>query len=270
VTPPIVFLSDLGVRDETVGVCHAVMAGIAPASRVIDIGHGVPPTDVRAGALSLLQALPYLPADAVALAVVDPGSGSGRLALAVRTAAGRLLVGPDNGLLSYAWAADGGVATAVSIEAQDAMIAPVSPVLNARDVFSAAAAHLAQGRALESLGRVVDPGMLVTLTQLEPEIGTRRVAAEVIDVDRFGNVRLDVRPRHLLAAGLPPEVALEINSTAAGTRIRRVSTYGEVGDGECGMLEDAWGWLSLIRYQASAAELLNVGVGDPVWIAAAD
>ena len=133
-----------------------------------------------------------------------------------------------------------------------------------------AAAHLAQGRSLETAGSAGQPSVLITLTQLEPEVGTRRIGAEVIDVDRFGNVRLNVRPRHLLAAGLGPDVPLEMNSTAAGTRIRRVTTYGEVGDGECGMLEDAWGWLSLIRYQASAAELLLVGVGDPVWIAAAD
>lgn len=269
-TRAIAFLSDLGIRDESIGVCHAVMARIAPESRVIDIGHGVPPLDVQAGALALLHALPYLPDDAVGLAVVDPGSGTDRLPIAVRTERGRLLVGPDNGLLSFAWAADGGLAEAVAIDATDVVLTPTSPILNARDVFAPAAAHLAAGRALSEVGRSLDPATLVTIRLATPDVGPRRVAAEVLDVDRFGNVRLNVRPADLVAAELDPEEMLELGSTAAGARVRRVRTYGEVGDGECGALEDAWGWISIIRFGASAAELLGVHVGDPVWVTAAD
>jgi S-adenosylmethionine hydrolase len=270
VTRSIAFISDLGVRDEIVGVCHAVMDRIAPGVPIIHIGHGIPPMDIRNGALTLAQALPFLSGDTVVLAVVDPGSGTDRLAIAVRTAKDRLLVGPDNGLLSLAWRVDGGLAEAVSITAPDVRLEPVSPVLNARDVFAPAAAHLAAGRALGSLGDAVDPAGLAVISLAEPEVGDRRLSAEVLDIDRFGNVRINVRPAHLDAAGLAPDELLEVASTATGTRVRRVRTYGEVPADGCGVLADAWGWMSLIRYEASAAELLEVRVGDPIWVTAAD
>jgi S-adenosylmethionine hydrolase len=270
VTRSIVFLSDLGIRDESVGVCHAVIDRIVPGARVVDLGHGVNPVDIWAGAIGLLQALPYVDPGAVVLAVIDPGSGTDRLALALRTAAGRLMVGPDNGVLSLAWAADGGVADAVHIDAPDVLLSPVSPVLHARDVFAPAAAHLAAGRALGDLGRVVDPDGLVTIRLAEPDVAHRRVGAEVLDIDRFGNVRLNVKPQHLVAAGLDPDETLELGTAAAGARARRITTYGQVGAGECGALEDAWGWISIIRFGASAADLLGVRVGDQVQVAAAD
>ena len=266
----IAFLSDLGIRDESVGVCHAVIDRGAPGARVIDLGHGVPPLDVRAGALALLHALPYVAADAVVLAVVDPGSGTDRFALALRTRAGRLMVGPDNGLMSLACAADGGVDEAVAISAPDVILHPTSPVLNARDVFAPAAAHLAAGRALADLGDPVDAAALHAIVLAAPEVSHHRVAAEVLDIDRFGNVRLNVRPADLDAADLPREGLLELGSTAAGARARRIRTYGEVHDGECGALEDAWGWISIIRFGASAADLLGVRIGDGVWVTAAD
>ena len=202
-TSSIVFLSDLGIRDEMVGVCHAVMARIAPDARIIDIGHGVPPLDIQAGALALHQALPYLASDAVVLAVVDPGSGTDRLALALRTTAGRLLVGPDNGLLSLAWAADDGLVEAVAITSPDVILHPPSPVLNARDVFSPAAARLASGAALTDLGPPVDPFALVTIRLTDPEIETHKISGEVIDIDRFGNVRLNVRSGPPGRRGIP-------------------------------------------------------------------
>lgn len=267
---PIAFLSDLGIRDETVGVCHAVMRRISPEAAIIDVSHGVPPMDIRTGALTLLQALPYLPDDAIVVAVVDPGSGSDRAAIAIRTAKGRVMVGPDNGLLSLAWAADGGVHLAVSITAPEILVHPVSPVLNARDVFSPAAAHLAADTDLGALGPAMDPAALIAITMPTPEVGTRRLAGEVLDVDRFGNVRLNIRAADVAAADLATEATLEIASTAAGARARRITTYGEVREGECGALTDAWGWLSIIRFGASAADLLLVSVGDPVWVTAAD
>ena len=266
----IAFLSDLGVRDETIGVCHAVMDRIAPGVPVVNIGHGIAPMDVRAGALTLVQALPYIATDTVVLAVVDPGSGTDRLALAVRTTADRLLVGPDNGLLSLAWRLDGGVAEAIVIDAPDVLIQPVSPVLHARDVFAPAAAHLAAGRALSSLGSVTDSAALVTIALAEPEIGDRRLSAEVLDVDRFGNVRLNIRPDQLAAAGLEPHEPLEVASTATGARVARIRTYGEMSDAGLGALADAWGWISIIRFEASAADLLEVSIGDPIWVTAAD
>src|SRR5262245_20103892 len=101
-TQPIVFLSDFGYRNEWVGSCHAVMDKVAPGVRVVDLSHGVPPLDVRAGALELADSLPYIRHESVVLAVVDPSVGRDR-DLAIRTGDGRLFVGPDNGLLAPAW-----------------------------------------------------------------------------------------------------------------------------------------------------------------------
>ena len=107
-TRPIVFLTDYGMADEFVGVCHGVMLRIAPDARVVDLTHSIPRQDVMRGALTLGRATSYMPADAVYVAVVDPGVGSGRGSIAVRAASGAFLVGPDNGLLSLAWEALGG------------------------------------------------------------------------------------------------------------------------------------------------------------------
>ena len=114
---PVVFVSDLGLRDEFVGVCHLVVARLAPDVRVVDLSHGVPPHDIMAGAMMLANGMAYAGTDAVGLAIVDPGVGTARLAVAVATVAGPRLVGPDNGLLSLAWRALGGVTAAVEIDA---------------------------------------------------------------------------------------------------------------------------------------------------------
>jgi S-adenosyl-L-methionine hydrolase (adenosine-forming) len=264
---PIVFLSDLGLRDEFVGVCHSVIARISPGTTVIDLTHGVPPQDVNLGAILLAESLPYAPSDAVILAVVDPGVGTERKAIAVQTSSDRLLVGPDNGLLSIAWEALGGAALAFEIDSPDVLLAPVSKVFHGRDVFAPAAAALAGGLRIASLGPPVDVGSLVRIHVPEPEVEPGRIRCQVLDVDRFGNVQLNVRPEHLQKAGLDGAPKLLLNSTSATTSARRVDTYGGVEPGEYGILEDAWGWVSIMRFEANAAAELAVREGDPIWIA---
>src|SRR3954451_11809384 len=139
--PVITFLSDYGPGDEYVGVVHGAIASIAPDARVIDLGHGVPPQDVRTGARRLARALPYVPAG-VHLAVVDPGVGGARRALALR-AGERLLVGPDTGLLGRAAERCGGVAGAVDVGASRGRLEPVSATFHGRDVFAPVAGRLA-------------------------------------------------------------------------------------------------------------------------------
>src|SRR6184192_3638615 len=121
---PIVFCSDYGLADEFVGVCHGVIARIAPEARVIDLTHGIRAMDVRGGAAELMTSVRYMPDDAVFLAVVDPGVGTARRAVAVETAGGQVLVGPDNGLLSLAWVQLGGPARAVEITSRDVILTP--------------------------------------------------------------------------------------------------------------------------------------------------
>jgi S-adenosylmethionine hydrolase len=265
-TRPIVFLSDFGFRNEFVGLCHAVIARIAPASRVIDLSHGVPPMDVQMGALLLADSLPYVPDDAVLLAVVDPGVGTARKDVAVKAGSGRFLVGPDNGLLSLAFAALGGPERAGEIAADDVVLRPVSPTLHARDVLCPAAAWLAAGKPLEELGPPVDPATLVRLGLPEAEVQPGKIQCEVLDLDRFGNVQLNLREGDLEAAGFDGSAELEFDSTAAAVRARRVATYSDVAAGEYAVILDHRHRVALVRNRANAAEGLGVSTGDPVWI----
>lgn len=265
---PVVFVSDLGLRDEFVGVCHLVVARLAPDVRVVDLSHGVPPHDIMAGAMMLANGMAYAGPGAVGLGIVDPGVGTARRAIAVSTAAGAWLVGPDNGLLSLAWRALGGVTAAVEIDAGRVGSARVSAVFHGRDVFAPAAAHLASGTALERIGSPVDPAALTALELEDAETSPGRVKGQVVDVDRFGNIRLNVRPADLDRARLLVGAMVEVATTAVSIRARRVVAYSDVGPGEFGMLVDAWDWVSVIRYEASAAAAMDVTRGDPVWIAA--
>lgn len=266
----IVFLSDFGYRNEWVGICHAVIDRIAPDARVVDLSHGIPPLDVRGGALLLVDSLPYLGADAVVLAIVDPNVGRDR-DVALETRDGRVLVGPDNGLLAPAAAALGGVAHGVEVTAPEIVLSPVSPSFHARDVLAPAAAHLAAGAPLEALGPDVDAATVAELTIPEPSVEPGKIECEVLDLNRFGNVLLNVRSGQLGEAGLDGDELVQVDATSGSGRARRVSTYGDVAPGEWGLIVDPRGWLLVMRGNpANAAEGLGgVGPGDPIWLTAA-
>jgi S-adenosyl-L-methionine hydrolase (adenosine-forming) len=266
---PIAFLSDYGLDDEFVGICHAVMARISPESRVIDLSHAVPPQNVFRGALTLHRAIGYLPAEAIVLAIVDPGVGMPRRPIAVETVQrGRLLVGPDNGVLSLAWAEQGGVSAAVEISSPDVMLEPVSRTFHGRDIFAPAAASLARGLPLRRLGPAVDPGSLVALSLPAAGVEPGRVDAEVLAIDRFGNTQLSARPQDLEAASLREPGELELTAGEWSTRVRRVATFGDVVEGEFGLIVDSTGWLAVVINRGSAAEALGLTVGDPVTLRA--
>jgi S-adenosylmethionine hydrolase len=265
----VVFLSDFGYRNEWVGICHAVMNRIAPASPIVDLSHGIPPLDVRGGAVLLADSLPYLPADAILLAIVDPSVGRDR-DVALASTDGSLLVGPDNGLLVPAAAALGGVARAVEVTSPDVVLTPISPSFHARDVLAPAAAHLATGAALEALGPALEPATLAQLTIPEPMVEGGKIECEVLDLNRFGNVLLNVKAPQLAESGLDGAEAIQVSSTAAAGRARLVSTYSDVDSGDWGLIVDPRGWLLVIRGNpANAAEGLgSVGPGDPIWLTA--
>src|SRR4029077_15573181 len=150
----ITFLTDFGLQDDFVGTCHGVIAGIAPEARVIDVTHGIPPQAVLQGAIVLRNPTPFLPVG-VHLAVVDPGVGGDRRALAVRTEDGRTFVGPDNGLLMLA-ADELGVDVAYELTDARVRLEQVSRTFHARDIFAPAAAHLAKGVEPSELGPAVE------------------------------------------------------------------------------------------------------------------
>ena len=238
----ITFLSDYGPGDEYVGVVHGVIAGIAPDARIIDLGHGVPPQDVRTGARRLARALPYVPAG-VHVAVVDPGVGGSRRAVALR-AGERWLVGPDNGLLLDAAARFGGVSAAYDIGASPWRREPVSATFHGRDIFAPVAAHLALG---ETPDGEFDPASLVRLERLAASRG----AAIVLEVDGFGNLRLDA-PADTRAA--------RVN----GRDVSTARTFGDVAPGELLLYADSDGALALAVNGGSAAALLGVRAGDEI------
>jgi len=223
---PISFLSDYGLADEFVGVVHGVILRIAPAARIIDVTHGVRRGDVRGGALALVRAVQYLP-QGVALAVVDPGVGTGRRGVALATAWG-YFIGPDNGLLAPAVAMTGGAARAVSLEDPRFRLPADGITFDGRDVFAPAAAVLASGQAsLDDLGPVVDPAGLTPLLLPLSDVAGGRVRGQVWWVDGFGNCQTNVSPDDLRAAGLAPGRPVLVE--AGGKRFEMVwaAAYGE-------------------------------------------
>lgn len=186
----ICFTSDYGLTDEFAGVCRAVVARIAPAVRVLDITHGIRPHDVLGAALTLRSILPYAPRGAVHLAVVDPGVGSGRRAIVLRSGDDHLFVGPDNGLLTLAADAAGGVAEAINLTNSELWLTPVSRTFHGRDIFAPVAARLAAGLDPSSAGAPIDAAGLARLSLPPVEWNGQAVAAAVIQVDGYGNASL--------------------------------------------------------------------------------
>jgi S-adenosylmethionine hydrolase len=258
----VTFLSDYGRSDDFVGVCHGVIARIAPGVRVIDITHEVPRHDIRHAAVVLRRALPYCPAG-VHLVVVDPGVGGTRRAVAIRVAdEDRLLVGPDNGVLWPVAERFGGVVEAVDVAHSPHRLEPVSATFHGRDLFAPVAAHLAAGEPLAAAGEPVDPDDLVTLRLPSPYVDAERVYAHVVSADTFGNVALDVTHEEGTQAGLRLGARVRVNGTPA-TYAR---TFEDVGPGELMLYEDAYRSLALAINRGSALEFLDLGMDDEVLI----
>ena len=257
------FLSDYGLEDDFVGVCHGVIARIAPAVRVIDVTHGIERHDVRGGALVLRRALEYMPSG-VHLAVVDPGVGSARRAVALRCAGeDRLLVGPDNGLLWLAAERYGGVAEAADIGASPLRLELVSASFHGRDVFAPVAAHLAAGATLAQAGESLDPAALVRLELPRARVVGDGVLAHVLHADGYGNVVLDAQPEDLAAAGLRRGEPVMVARRSA----RYATTFADVLAGELLLYEDGYRVLSLAVNRGSAMAALGLALDDEILIA---
>lgn len=242
---PISFLSDFGRADEFVGVVHGVIARIAPDARVIDVGHDFAAGDVHGAALALMRSIQYLP-EGVALAVVDPGVGTDRRAIAARTPWG-LFVGPDNGLLAPAVAIVGGADLIVSIEDPRFRLPTEGETFHGRDVFGPAAAVLAAGDAtIEDLGPVVDPGtvapMMIPLVEAD---GLGGVLGEVLWIDHFGNAQTNVSPADLNSLGLVPGDEASMQIAGTDRPLRWCTAYGDVARGDGLIHVDSYGQIAI-------------------------
>ena len=258
--PPIVtFLSDYGADDDFAGVCRGVIARECPQARVIDITHGVPRHAVRLGALVLRNALPYMPVG-VHLAVVDPGVGTTRRAVALRTAQeDRLLVGPDNGLLWLAAERFGGVSEAVDVGRSPWRLEPASATFHGRDLFAPVAARLAAGEPLAAAGEPCDASALTALELPSARQDGDGLVAHALAADRFGNLALNAAAEQLAQAGMRLGRALELEAGGRRVPARYALTFADVGEGEALVYEDAYRSLAVAVNRGSAAEVLGVG-----------
>jgi S-adenosylmethionine hydrolase len=252
-----------------VGVCRGVIKRIAPDAEVIDITHGITPHSVVQGALVLASTVPFMPAD-IHLAVVDPGVGSDRRAIALRGTDGRLYVGPDNGLLVLAADRLGGVEEAVELANPAYRLEPVARTFHGRDVFAPAAAHLAAGAELAELGPAIAPTDLARIDLPVPSIGTRRIRATVVYVDRFGNVQLNLTRDDLAQVGIESGSKLEIEVGFERYYAVTARTFAEVKGGDIVLYEDAYWNISLAINRGNAAQTFRVSAGDELKISAAD
>ena len=266
-SPPVItFLSDYGLTDDFVGVCHAVIARICPQARVIDLTHGIPRHGVRAGALVLQSTLSYLPVS-LHLAVVDPGVGGERRAVALRLADDRILVGPDNGLLSLAADEGGGVVEAVDIGRSPFALAPVSATFHGRDIFAPVAARLAAGAPLTDAGAPCDPDTLVRLELPQSRRGEDGfLIAHATYVDRFGNVALNVGHDDLSGSACVGDRLELMLGSGAVHQARLVTTFAEVGPGELLIYEDSYRRLAVAVNGGDAATRLGLVEDDEVRI----
>ena len=265
------FLSDYGTADEFAGVVRSVVRTIAPHVTVVDVTHEIAPHDVRAGSLTLMRAAQYL-APGVVVAVVDPGVGTDRRAVAVEVAGGEgVFVGPDNGLLAPAVAMTGGADRAVQLTNPTYQLPAPGPTFAGRDIFGPAAAHLANGVDLHELGEALDPaGLLPSLLPITT-VEDGAVHGQVLWVDRYGNVQLNVDPDEIAELGDRVLVRwgnADDASNASTRRAVRATTYGDLKGGELGVIVDSYGLVSLAFDRRSAATELRLRAGDAVVLAA--
>jgi hypothetical protein len=256
------FLTDFGLQDDFVGTCHGVIKRIAPEAQIIDVTHGIPPQAVLQGALVLANTLPYVPAG-VHLAVVDPGVGGARRALALRDREGRFLVGPDNGLLLPA-AERAGIDEAYELGNPAYALETISRTFHGRDLFAPAAAHLANGVRLEELGPPIDPDALVRLDIPEPDIGESAISATALYVDSFGNVALNLTRDDTERIGVSPGTRLELE--VAGERYYAVAarTFADARPGDVILYEDSYRNMSVAISGGNAASMLRAAAGQHV------
>jgi S-adenosyl-L-methionine hydrolase (adenosine-forming) len=259
----VTLLTDFGTRDPSAGIMRAVILGICPDASVLDLSHEVEKYRVRDGALLLWSAAPYLPVGSH-VAVVDPGVGTERRAVAMETARGDHLVGPDNGILLPAAARLGGIVRVHELESPQYRLPVISSSFHGRDIFAPAAAHLAMGVPLEFMGPGVDPRSLRILDWPEPEVHPGVLRTSVIYLDSFGNAKLSALGSHLFGAlgqpqlGQPLFVRISDPGGSSDHEVAWVETFGNVPPGVPLLFQDSYGRLSLAVNQGSAVDGMGI------------
>ncbi|MGH2753892.1 MAG: SAM hydrolase/SAM-dependent halogenase family protein [Actinomycetota bacterium] len=257
----VTFLSDYGLEDEFVGVCHGVMLRVAPHLQVVHVHHNILRQDIRHGAIVLQQSVAYLP-DSIHLAVVDPSVGSARKAIVLETGWGEIYVGPDNGLLMPAARTSGGIRRAFEIADERFMLTPVSRTFQGRDVFAPAAAHVANGVDPSELGPPLAVEDLVPLDVPLAWVHDDHLHAEILQVDRFGNLQLNFGLQQLEDVGLRGMDHLEVRLEGQRLHVPFGSTFADVRTGDFVLVCDSYQQLSLAVNKGDAAARLRAAAGS--------
>jgi len=253
---PVTFITDFGYSDEYVGVCRLVMAGVDPRTRIIDISHGIPPGDVRRGALALAAAVRFSE-PAVHLAVIDPGVGTNRRAV-VLTCGDHHLVGPDNGLLTLAASVLGGIDAAFDVTSTPVRVGE-SDTFHGRDIFSPVAAELARGAAPGEIGDAIGFRELVSLELPEPVVSPRQIDCHVLYVDQYGNAILNLHGEVLDGTLLTEESEIWFQTSAQQMSVPIGRTFGDVEPGAPVIYTDSTGYLAIAVNRGSAASRFGLG-----------
>lgn len=258
----ICFVSDFGLHDTWVGVCHAVIYKACPQARVVDLGHEVPPFDVRKGAATAAAGVHQLP-EAIHLVVVDPGVGGGRRNLCIVAKNGTRLVGPDNGVLLPAAMRAGGVDRAYSIQSSKLDHRLPLATFHARDVLAPSAAALACGVLPVSLGEEIDPETLAPAPFGLCRVEGDYVVGEVLESDRFGSLRFNVPEESIDELGLRV-ATLEVTIGHSTITAPFGKTFSDVGEGDPLLLVDSSGWLTLALNTGDAEDRYGLEPGVTV------
>ena len=257
--PPLIALfTDFGARDAYVAQMKGVILSICPEARLVDLSHEVGQFDVRGAAYVLAASAAYFPAQTIFVAVVDPGVGSERRPVLLRTASHKWFIGPDNGLFTHVMAREGFDRAAVLDKPAYYRAASISATFHGRDIFGPVAAHLAAGVDLEQLGGAAPD--LLTLPLAAPRQAGQALLGEAQHIDHFGNVVTNLTPAWLDAWPKPPQaVCAHRGKTHA---LQWVTTYAEGEPGALLGLYNSDGYLEFAMARGSAAAFLDAAVGD--------
>ena len=268
--PVIGFLTDFGL-DGAAATCRAVMLSICRDAQIVDIGHTVRKYAIRDGAFLLRFSLPYFPVG-VHVGVVDPGVGTRRRPIGIRTGRGDVLIGPDNGLLLTAADALGGIAEARELANRDLWLPVTTSTFHGRDIFAPVAAHLAAGDAtFEAIGPLVQADELIRLPEPQAVAAEGAIDTVVTYVDSFGNVRLaggadELRGAFGEIADETPLVAVFDGPEPVREATRYGTTFGVVPQGASLVYVDSLGNLAIADNQGNLASRLGIGHDRPVRI----
>ena len=265
--PTVVFMTDFGTLDDSVSICKGVMYTIAPELRIVDLTHQVTPFSILDGARFLYGATPYYPAGTVFVVVVDPGVGSTRKAVVVKSKRGQYFVVPDNGLTTLVQDRDG-IEAARDIENRDWMIgAALSSTFHGRDIFSPVGARLAHGADWTRVGPELDVDKLVRLHLSPSKLDARGLSGEVLAEDGpFGNLVTNLDGDDFLKLGYPPGQTVHVTIGIAGLDLPFVRTFSDVPLNKPLLYIDSRGHLGLAVNQGSFAAAYRIKPPVPISI----